>query len=423
MKTKSILAFILITLFSTIWEVMAYDFIYSYKGKTLYYNKNYWNNTAIVTYCHYDQHFTCSYADYVNGDVVIPSEIVIGGIVYTVSSINHDAFNGLTGCKNTIIPSSVTSIGEKAFWDCSGLSSIEIPNSITSIGSCAFAYCNSLTSIEIPSSVTEIGVNVLEGCTSIESIVVQSDNTKYDSRNNCNAIIETSTNKLLTGCKNTIIPSSVTSIGENAFWDCSGLSSIEIPNSVTNIGAYAFYECSSLTSIEMGSSVTTIDRGAFSRCSGLTSIMISASVVSIGDRAFEFCDNLNTIYSKSIYPPNVGDITFYYVPRDVNLFVPIGSIEAYKEAEVWKNFFNIYEYGIILFPNPVEEEVTLILSDADLGTTNLTIYNLQGKVIKTFEIKESEKSIKLDISSLQKGTYTIMISNDKTKVTKKLIKR
>ena len=525
MKTKSILAFILITLFSTIGEVMAYDFIYSYKGKTLYYDKNYWDNTAIVTYCHYDQHFTCSYADYVNGDVVIPSEIVIGGIVYTVSSINHDAFNGcrsltsieipstitsigggafagcsslasvkipssitsigscafaycnsltsieipdsvtslggvvfygcnslasiivgsgntvydsrnncnaiietstnklLTGCKNTIIPSSVTSIGEKAFWDCSGLSSIEIPNSITSIGSCAFAYCNSLTSIEIPSSVTDIGVNVLEGCTSIESIVVQFDNTKYDSRNNCNAIIETSTNKLLTGCKNTIIPSSITSIGENAFWGCSGLSSMEIPNSVTNIGAYAFYECSSLTSIEMGSSVTTIDRGAFSRCSGLTSIMISASVVSIGDRAFEFCDNLNTIYSKSIYPPNVGDITFYYVPRDVNLFVPIGSVEAYKEAEVWKNFFNIYEYGTILFPNPVEEEVTLILSDADLGTTNLTIYNLQGKVIKTFEIKESEKSIKLDVSSLQKGTYTIMISNDKTKVTKKLIKR
>ena len=64
--------------------------------------------------------------------------------------------------------------------------------------------------------------------------------------------------------------------------------------------------------------------------------MISASVVSIGDRAFEFCDNLNTIYSKSIYPPNVGDNTFYYVPRDVNLFVPIGSVEAYKEAEVWK---------------------------------------------------------------------------------------
>ena len=138
------------------------------------------------------------------------------------------------------IPNSVTSIGYHAFYGCSGLTSITIPNSVTSIGDFAFKSCSGLTSITIPNSVTSIGYYAFDSCSGLTSITVEKGNTKYDSRDNCNAIIETNTNKLIAGCKNTIIPNSVTSIGNYAFSGCSGLTSITIPNSVTSIGVGFF---------------------------------------------------------------------------------------------------------------------------------------------------------------------------------------
>ena len=107
----------------------------------------------------------------------------------------------------------------------------------------AFKGCRGLTSIEIPNSVTEIGERAFEGCTGLTSISVVSDNAKYDSRDNCSAIIETVTNILISGCKNTIIPNNVTEIGVAAFEGCTGLTSIVIPNSVTEIGGSAFCGC------------------------------------------------------------------------------------------------------------------------------------------------------------------------------------
>ena len=188
------------------------------------------------------------------------------------NAIIETAINTLiAGCKNTIIPNSVTAIGNLAFWGCegltcidipnsvteicygafygcSGLTSIVIPNSVTAIGHFAFAWCPGLTSIDIPNSVTEIGVGVFDDCSGLASIVVESGNPRYDSRNNCNAIIETADNTLIYGCKNTTIPNSVTIIGD-AFFGCTGLTSIDIPNSVTEIYDYAFYNCRRLTDV------------------------------------------------------------------------------------------------------------------------------------------------------------------------------
>ena len=153
---------------------------------------------------------------------------------------------------------------------------------LTSICSEAFYGCKSLTSVTIPNSVTEIGWDAFGACSSLTSITVDAGNTHYDSRNNCNAIIETATNTLIAGCKTTTIPNSVTSIGGNAFSGCTSLTSITIPNSVTTIGDFAFFDCSSLTSISIPNSVIEIRGGAFKYCSSLTSITIPNSVTEIG---------------------------------------------------------------------------------------------------------------------------------------------
>ena len=143
----------------------------------------------------------------------------------------------------------VTSIGNFAFSGCSGLTGIEIPSSVTSIRDQAFSSCRGLTGIEIPSSVTKIGEAAFSGCSGLTSINVEAGNEVYDSRDNCNAIIKKATNTLIQGCKNTKIPSSVTSIGYYAFYDCSGLTGIEIPSSVTSIGDLAFWFCSGLKDV------------------------------------------------------------------------------------------------------------------------------------------------------------------------------
>ena len=143
----------------------------------------------------------------------------------------------------------LTSIGVYAFRCCSNLTSLVIPNNVKSIGAYAFHICSNLKSLTIPNSVISIGQDAFSACSSITSIDVSKSNPVYDSRDNCNAIIETATNQLIKGCQNTIIPNSVTSIGFAAFSGCTGLTSITIPNSVTSIGSWAFYDCTSMSSV------------------------------------------------------------------------------------------------------------------------------------------------------------------------------
>ena len=211
----------------------------------------------------------------------------------SVTSIGERAFMGCSGLTGIEIPSSVTSIGEKAFMGCSGLTGIKIPAGVTSIGSSAFYGCSRLTSIEIPAGVTSIGYGAFYGCSGLTSINVEAGNVSYDSRDNCNAIIEKATNTLIQGCNNTKIPSGVTKIGSFAFDGCSGLTSIEIPVGVTEIGSFAFDDCSGVTSIKIPSSVTSIGDGAFYGCSGLTSIVVEAD-----NTVYDSRDDCNAIIKK-----------------------------------------------------------------------------------------------------------------------------
>ena len=145
-----------------------------------------------------------------------------------------------------------TRIGVEAFAGCLNLEVIEIPNTITSIGIGAFYGCSSLTSVAIPSSVTSIGYGIFSGCSGLTSIIVESGNTFYDSRNNCNAIIETATNTLIAGCQSTIIPNSVENIADYAFWGCNSLTYMLIPNNIASIGYGVFSGCSCLNSVSIG---------------------------------------------------------------------------------------------------------------------------------------------------------------------------
>ena len=211
-----------------------------------------------------------------------------------VTSIDLNAFCWCTNLTSVTIPNSVTSIGAMAFGYCWSLTALTIPNSVTTICQGAFFCCSGLTSLTIPKSVTSIGSRTFDSC-GLTSIVVESGNTKYDSRDNSNAIIETATNTLIAGCKNTVIPNSVTSIGDGAFRDCYDLTSLTIPNSVTSIGDWAFSGCGYLTSVTIPNSVTSIGENAFYGCSSLTSVTIPNSVTNIGYGAFKDCSSLTSV--------------------------------------------------------------------------------------------------------------------------------
>ena len=213
-----------------------------------------------------------------------------------LESIGNDAFDD-TGLTSIEIPASVTSIGNAAFFDCQDLTSVTFAegSQLESIGNNAFQNCHNLTSITIPASVTSIGKSVFEYCENLATITVEDGNKVYDSRNGCNAIIETSSNKLIAGCKNTTIPASVTSIGVRAFLNCCNLTSITIPASVTSIGMRAFLNCHNLATVTVYAPSCSLGEDAFANCGSLTNIYVFSGLVDGYQKATNWSDYTSII--------------------------------------------------------------------------------------------------------------------------------
>jgi hypothetical protein len=185
--------------------------------------------------------------------------------------------------------------------------------------------CSGLTSVTIGNNVTSVGEHAFTNCIGLNTIYVESENSNYDSRDDCNAIIETSTNTLITGCKNTKIPNSVTSIGRSAFVGCSGLTSVTIPNSVTSIG-----------------------ESAFSGCTGLTYVTVPNSVTEVGDNAFNGTAWFENLPDGLVY---IGTIAYKYkgeMPDNTIITIKEGTTGIGKEA-----FYNCKGLTYITFPRSV----------------------------------------------------------------------
>ena len=323
-----------------------------------------------------------------------------------VKKVGVKALYKYTALTSVEMPSSVEIIGARAFCGCGGLTGeLKIPEGVMSIGDFAFIDCGGLTSLEIPTSVSSIGSNPFSERSGLTSIKVDENNPKYDSRGDCNAIIETETNTLIVGCQNTIIPEDVVAIKGRAFMNfkglttitipesvtkinydedwglfqafthCSGLTSIKvdennqvydsrgdcnaiietatntlmsgclntkIPEDVTCIGKSAFYGCTGLTSITIPKAVTSIKSDAFRDCIGLTSVEIPSSVTNIGYDAFQNCIGLKSVVSLPSVLPTLDNNIFDCVDlSELTLYVPSQSIEMYKEAATWKDFGKI----------------------------------------------------------------------------------
>ena len=255
-----------------------------------------------------------------------------------VRSIGDSAFSGCSGLTELILPNGVRSIGDFAFSLCSGLTELILPSSVTSIGESAFSGCSGLTELTLPNSVTSIGNYAFSDCSGLEKITVDRGNKRYDSWGNCNSIIETGTNTLIVGCKNSVIPNSVTSIGYYAFYGCSGLTELTLPD----------------------------------------------SVASIGDGAFICCSDLSKITSLAEIPPVCGSGVFDRVNKtNCELIVPEGSVAAYTRAEVWNEFSNISGFSGVEDTVADGNTIRAIGNQIEISGdfTSVEVYGINGALI------------------------------------------
>lgn len=431
---KKQLLFILMTMIPLM--TSAHDFaVQNADGVTIYYNYINDGTELAVTYCGTLLHSDNS-SDY-TGIVVIPEEVTYMNKTRKVTSIGKYAFYGCRGLSSVTIGNSISSIGMYSFYKCCSLTSIDIPNSVMSIEGNAFEGCTRLTSfyvdeannyfksmddilmskdgtvlvayppgrIEstyiIPNSVTSIGVSAFLGCERLTSVTIGNSVTSIG-------------NSAFMGCyglTSVVIPDSVTSISNASFAGCTGLTSITIGNSVTKIETNAFFGCFCLTSVTIPNSVVFIYDSAFSQCLGLTSVTIGNNVAYIGSEAFAGC-NIPEVISKIENPYGIPGNSFTRNTfNNATLYVPVGTIDEYRNKDGWKNFVFIEE-GV---PSDIEQSLSKIRQiqseDGVLTIQNIkngtyiSVYNANGTFVGS-TISKNEQA-KID-TNMQPGSIAIV---------------
>ena len=318
----------------------------------------------------------------------------------SVSSIGSSAFEGCTGLTSITIGNSVSKIEDRAFKGCTGLTGVTIPNSVTSIGFYAFEGCTGLTSMTIPNSVSSIGSGAFEGCTGLTSISVNALNTSYVDIDGV-LFKKDKTTIIAYPCGKqgayTIIPS-VTSIEDEAFYGCSGLTSVTIPNSVTSIGLYAFYGCTGLESLTL----------------------LNTTFLMIDGEAFSYCTGLKEITCMAMQPPCADNhFIFDGVSLSIPLYVPLSSISLYQQEgyldmpNSTDQYYNYWSYFTNIKPiqakdasvaelivEPADDKVVFSWPKDDAATTYTIEIKKNGELVCTLSFNDLGQLLNINYASL-----------------------
>ena len=368
-----------------------------------------------------------------------------------LQSIGEEAFRGCSELTSIDIPASVTSIGENAFYDCTSLTAVTLPDGLESIGNRVFCVCSALTSIDIPASVTSIGESAFNGCSSLAAVTLPDglqsigDNAFRGCSELTSIDIPASVTSIgagaFNGCSNlaaVTLPDGLQSIGEDAFRGCSALTSIDIPASVTSIGEYAFYGCTSLTAIRIPGTVKTVGMYSFQDCSALASLELAEGVKELGTLAFRNCSALTQVTLPASltkvgidvfagHGPSIVFTSLATTPpfhnggfplgeiAGVTLYVPQGSLEAYKSAFGWGDYL-IYAIQATLSPAAHTFAVqaqgygdvapaTFTVTNSTGGSINLGAPTLSGANTASFEINAA--GLPQTLASGESATFTV----------------
>lgn len=338
---------------------------YDFESDGIYYNiLSEADRTVEVTYLYSNADNKDAY----RGSIKIPANVSHDSNTYTVTAIGREAFHVCTELTSLALPNSITAIESGAFLRCSGLTSATLSNSLTTLGDQVFAYCSSLTSINLPASLTTIGDIVFLNCSAMVNINVEAGNPMFSSFDG--ALYDRDATTILT-CP-------------------AGKTSVAFPNSLTTVGVNAFRNCTDLTSVPLPGTLTVIENSAFTGCSGLTSITLPSSLTAIGIMAFSRCTALTSIQMQCMTPIECTPAFSADVLKNAILYIPQGTLAAYKAVEPWKNFANIEETdfsGVADIEAGEATSLRLTVSDGHLiidginDSENITISDMQGRTV------------------------------------------
>lgn len=291
-----------------------------------------------------------------------------------LTAIGDSAFYYCSRLTSVVLPETVTAIGASAFQYCFYLSSIRLSENLENIASDAFWNCVRLTSIRIPAKVSSIGDTVFGYCTQLTDVSVDPANTVFDSREGCNAIVETSTNTLYQAFVSTRIPSTVTTIGRFAYSYVAGLTELRIPSNVTALAGVSVFSCGDLRSVVLPAELTTI-----------------------GHQSFDYCDSLKTVKVGMTVPPAITQRTFNSRTY-ATLYVPKGCREAYLAADYWKEFKQIVEFC----DGDVNGDAQLDVADITLLVNIVTGYDAPHEIRLAADIDGDGEVTTADVELLVK---------------------